>query len=143
MKFLKIILSISAFVLFINEINAQEFYSFIGKSKTNLTNQLGAPGNIQRTNTSTVYQYYNSSTENTIYAVQNSKVYMAVKSIKSYSESTAKSNSSVQILNYLALGFTKQGTESGMIILKKGKRVLSIGYMNNSDGTYSTLVTAY
>ncbi len=131
------------FFCLINNLIAQEFYSYIGKSKDILTKQVGLPDYIKNTKTLTLYQYLKNSDENILYAVQNSKVYMAVKSIKSYSESTAKSNSSVQILNYLALGFSKQGAESGMTILKKGKLVLSIGYMNNSDGTYSTLVTAY
>jgi hypothetical protein len=42
----------------------------------------------------------------------------------------------------MSLGFTKQGSESGMTILKKGKRVLSIGWKDKYDGVYSTIVSA-
>jgi hypothetical protein len=90
-----------------------------------------------------VYKYRITSNESQTFGIQNGKIITAIKSIYSKSMEKAKDQSSIQILYYMALGFTKQGKESGMTILKKGKRVLSIGWMDEVDGYYSTIVSAF
>lgn len=90
-----------------------------------------------------VYQYFYGSDENTVYSIKSNNVTMAIKSYKCYSLASAKTKSGALILYYLSLGFTKQGHQSGMTILKKGNRVLSIGYLDNNNGTYSAMATAF
>ena len=122
--------------------SAQEFSSFVGKNVAYLINQKGRADLEKENKSMTIYNYNINENENQTFSVVNSKVIMALNTIRSYSIAKAKNISSIKILHYMSLGFTKQGSEAGMTILKKGKRVLSIGYMNNDDGTYSTIVSA-
>lgn len=129
-------------LLFTTKLSAQEFYTYIVKSVTYLVSQRGQPNMTSEKGSTIVYRYNVNSTENHIYGISNGKVYSAIKSILSPSLAKTKSNTSIQILHYLAEGFSKQGNEAGMTILKKGSRVLTIGYMDKYDGNYSTIVSA-
>jgi len=142
MKTKRIILLLVLLFFAPTKLSAQEFYTFVGKSVLYLTDQKGTPDLKKNNGQSSIYQYLENEDVNFVFGVKNGKVYMAIKNTKSTSVSKAKQLSSIEILYYLSLGFYKQGTESGMTILKKGSRMLSIGYMNDPDGTYSTLVTA-
>jgi hypothetical protein len=124
-------------------ISAQELYTYLGKSSSSLTVKLGKPDYESQKGTMLVYKYRITSNESQTFGIQNGKIITAIKSIYSKSMEKAKDQSSIQILYYMALGFTKQGKESGMTILKKGKRVLSIGWMDEVDGYYSTIVSAF
>jgi hypothetical protein len=139
----KYLFAISFLILLSPSISAQEFYTYLGKSSSSLTAQLGRPNYESQKGTMIVYKYHISSNESQTFGIQNGKIITAIKSIYSKSVEKAKDQSSIQILYYMALGFTKQGKESGMTILKKGKRVLFIGWMDEVDGYYSTIVSAF
>ena len=124
------------------KISAQEFYLFVGKSVNYLTDNKGKPDFIKNNGTSKIYQYLEGGNSNIVFNVTNGNVNVAMKGIKSTSATKAKELSSIQILYYMSLGFNKQGSEAGMTILKKDNRVLSIGYMIDPDGSYSTMITA-
>lgn len=127
----------------VNVVNAQEFYTFLGKSEKYLVNKLGAAHNTKMVENIKVCQYFYGDDENTVFSLKFDAVFMAIRTIRCYNLSTAKTKSSSLILYYLSIGFTKQGSEAGMTILKKGIRVLNIGYINNNDGTYSAMATAF
>ena len=133
-------------ILLSSELCAQEHYVFVTKNVSYLLQQMGEPNTISRGAT-TAYKYTNGD-ENTVFGIGKSgKVYVAIKRIKVYSLSKAKSTSSSQILYYLALGFNKQGSEAGLTILKKGSHVISVGYTvtpgDKYGEIYSVLVTAH
>lgn len=134
------------FILLIVSVNinySQEFYTLLGKSESTLINNYGAANSIKTVGAIKVYQYFNGTNENTVFSIKSNIVVMAINSHKCYSVSSAKNKSNALILYYINLGFTKQGNSNGMTLLKKGKRELSIGYMDNNDGTYSAMVTAF
>lgn len=131
-------------ILFITiKLEAKEFYEFIGKSETYLTSQLGSPDIYKTVGTTKIYRYDISENESVTFSLKAGKVFMAIKSINTNSSEKAKKLTSIQILYYLSQGFFNQGSQSGLSILKKNNRVLSIGYMDNNDGSYSVLVSAY
>lgn len=126
-------------------IPAQEFYVFIGKDKQYLLNQMGNPGNITNAGTMDIYNYSiksKSGIEHQTYSIKKGKIISAIRTIFSSSEKEAQNTKSLQILVYMSKGFIKQGTEANMTILKKGKRVLTIGYMLNDEGYYCTMIIA-
>lgn len=126
-------------------IPAQEFYVFIGKDIQYLLNQMGNPSDITNAGTMDIYKYSirsKNGIENQTYSVEKGKITCAIRIIFFSSETEAQNAASIQILVYMSKGFTKQGTESNMTVLTKGKRSLNIGYMQNDDGYYCTMIIA-
>lgn len=124
------------------KLEAKEFYEYLGQSESNLTIQLGPADLYKEVGTVKVYKYYTGASESLTFSVKAGKVFMAIKSINTNSLEKAKKLTSIQILYYMSMGFVKKGSEEGMTILKKGKRVLSIGWMGAADESYSTIVSA-
>jgi len=125
---------------------SQSFSKFIGYSKRELYNSLGRPLSLNSSGDATSVQYSGeSSGETNTYLLKNEKVVLATQGFTGLSLHEAKEKRNVLILFYLARGYFKQGTQDGLTILKRGQKVVSIGYMNMIDSVseYVTLVTAY
>jgi hypothetical protein len=142
MRTRKLLLVVLLLTIVSTNLRAQVFYDFVGKSVATLIRQKGEANSVFSKGSFTVYLYNINANENQTFGVKKGMIIMAINGFRSYSESEAQTVSSIKILHYLGLGFSKQGREAGMTILKKGIRVLSIGYMVEDNGTFTTLVTA-
>lgn len=121
---------------------AQSFSKYIGYSKKDLFKSLGQP---EYTNAAgDIFRYLgNERREVNTYMTKGNRVVMAIQGFQGLSLSQAKEKKDEMILFYMSQGYFKQGEQAGLTILKRNQKMVSIGYMTDSDGGYVTLITAY